>query len=195
MFHGPLLPLSPDVTLSELLGHGRPPGQIGAWIRGGVSRLHIHKVPAHSRCSVLASADLGFLLKRCVEVAVREGDRTIILASEMVIEWRALQVATATPYLPGLARLQALFPGLHAGTNGFLVPVPKESPEEVLALCVEEGVRVTGSQIVYSPVVAAGGHRTLPGAALRSRSMGSQADGGRTDAPFRVLRSPAAASE
>ena len=96
-------------------------------------------------------------MKRCVEVAVREGDSTIILASEMVIEWRALQVATATPYLPGLARLQALFPGLHAGTNGFLVPVPKESPEEVLALCVEEGVRVTGSQIVYSPVVAAGG--------------------------------------
>jgi hypothetical protein len=71
----------------------------------------------------------------------------------MVIEWRALQVATATPYLPGLARLQALFPGLHAITDGFLVPVQKESPEEVLALCVEEGVRVTGSQIIYCPVV------------------------------------------
>jgi hypothetical protein len=153
MFHGPLLPLSPHVTLRELLDHGRPPGQIGAWIRGDVPRLHIYKVPAQSRCSVLASADLGFLLRRCVAVAAREGERTIVLTSDMVIEWRALQVATATPYLPGLARLQALFPGLHAMTDGFLVPVQRESPEEVLALCIEEGVRVTGSQIIYCPVV------------------------------------------
>ena len=85
-----------------------------------------------------------------MEVAVREGDRTIVLASETVIEWRALQVATATPYLPGLARLRALFPRLHATNGGFLVPVVKDSPEEVLALCVEEGVRVTGSQMVYA---------------------------------------------
>ena len=102
-----------------------------------------------------------------MEVAVREGYRTIVLASEMVIQWRALQVATATPYLPGLARLQALFPGLHAAPNGFLVPVPKESPEEVLARCVEEGVRVTGSQIVYSQIVAAVERKTPPVDAVR----------------------------
>lgn len=149
MFHGSPLPLSPDVPLSELLALTRPARQLGAWIRGSVSRLHIHSVPQGSRCSVLASADLGFLLRRCMEVAVRERDCTIVLASETVIEWRALQVATATPYLPGLARLQALFPGLHATSNGFLVPVRKESPEEVLALCLEEGMRVTGSRILY----------------------------------------------
>jgi len=103
------------------------------------------------RCSVLASADLGFLLGRCVEVAVREGERTIVLASEMVIGWRALQVATATPYLPGLDRLEALFPGLRSTTDGFLVPVGKESPEVVLALCLEEGMRVSGSRVVYQP--------------------------------------------
>jgi hypothetical protein len=151
MFHGPPLPLSPDVTLHELLGYGRPPGQLGAWIRGQVCRLHIHKVPPHSGCSVLASADLGFLLRRCVEVAVREGDRTIVLASETVIEWRALQVATATPYLPGLDRLEAAFPGLRSTPNGLLVPVVKQSAEEVLALCLEEGMRVSGSRVVYHP--------------------------------------------
>ena len=149
MFHGSPLPLSPDVPLSELLALTRPASQLGAWIRGRVSRLHIHRVPQGSRCSVLASADLGFLLSRCAEVAVREGERTIVLASERVIEWRALQVATATPYLPGLARLQAMFPGLQTTTSGFLVPVRNESPEEVLASCLEEGMRVSGSRIVY----------------------------------------------
>ena len=141
MFHGPPLPLSPDVTLRELLGYGRPPAQLGAWIRGA----------PHLGCSVLASADLGFLLKRCAEVAVREGNRTTVLASETVIEWRALQVATSTPYLPGLDRLQALFPGLRSNPNGFLVPVVKQSAEEVLALFLEEGMRVNGSRIVYQP--------------------------------------------
>jgi hypothetical protein len=154
MFHGSPHPLSPDVTLRELLGYGRPPGQLGAWIRGDVCRLHIHKVPPHSHCSVLASADLGFLLRRCVEVAVREGDRTVVLASETVIEWRALQVATATPYLPGMDRLKALFPGLQRTPNGFLVPVVKQSAEEVLALCLEEGMPVTGSRIVYEEALA-----------------------------------------
>jgi hypothetical protein len=156
MFQGPLLPLSPDVTLRELLDHGGPPGEIGAWIRGGVcrlhmQRLHIHRIPSHSQCSVLASADLGFLLRRCGEVAVREGDGTIVLSSEMVIEWRALQVATATPYLPGLDRLEALFPGLRSTANGFLVPVAKRSAEEVLALCLEQGMQVSGSRVVYQP--------------------------------------------
>ena len=152
MFQGPVLPLSPDVTLRELLEHGRAPGQIGAWIRGHASRLHIHNVPAHSRCSVLASADLGFLLRRCVEVAVREGNRTIVLPSETVIEWRALQVATATPYLPGLDRLRTLFPRLQGMPSGFLVPVAKHSAEEVLALCLEEGMQVRGSRVVYQPM-------------------------------------------
>jgi hypothetical protein len=100
---------------------------------------------------VLASADLGFLLRRCAEVAVREGDRTVVLASEVVIEWRALQVATATPYLPGLDQLRALFPGLRSTPNGFLVPVAKQSAEEVLACCLEEGVQVRGSRVVYQP--------------------------------------------
>ena len=100
---------------------------------------------------MLASADLGFLLARCTEVAVREGERTIVLASETVIHWRALQVATATPYLPGLDRLETLLPGLRTTPYGFLVPVEKSSAEEVLALCLEEGVLVNGSRVVYQP--------------------------------------------
>ena len=151
MFHGPPLPLSSDVTLRELLGHGSPSSQLGAWIRGGLRRMHIHEVPTRVRGPVLASTDLGFLLRRCAKVAVREGNRTIVLASETVIEWRALQVATATPYLPGLDRLEALFPGLRITHRGLLVPVANKSAEEVLALFREEGMRVNGSRIVYLP--------------------------------------------
>ena len=156
MLHGPPLPLSPAVPLSELLRHSGPPAQLGAWMRGGVRRMHIHKVPPRSRCSVLASNDLGFLLRRCAEVAVREGNRTIILPAETVIQWRALQVATATPYLPGLDRLEELFPGLRPTRDGFLVPVARKPVEEVLALCLERGMRVNGSRIVYHPSLRSG---------------------------------------
>jgi hypothetical protein len=75
----------------------------------------------------------------------------IVLASETLIHWRALQVATATPYLPGLGRLEAMFPGLRITTGGCVVPVREESPEKVLATFVAEGVRVAGSRIVYEP--------------------------------------------
>ena len=151
MFHGCLLPLSADVSLSELLALARPPGQLGAWIRGSVPRLHIHQAQPGARRRVLASPDLGFLLGHCAEVAVREGERTIVGTSETLIAWRALQVATGTPYLPGLRRLEVLLPGLRCTPDGFLVPVGTGSPEEVLALCLEEGLRVTGSRIVYRP--------------------------------------------
>lgn len=152
MLQGPPLPLSPAVTLSELLAHSRPPARLGAWVRCGIRRMHIHDVPHRSRCAVLASSDLGFLLRRCAEVAVRELNRTVVLPSETVIEWRALQVATATPYLPGLDRLESLFPGLRATHSGFLVPVVRKSAEEVLALCLEQGMQVSGSRIVYQPM-------------------------------------------
>ena len=151
MFHGCPLPLSPDVPLSELLALARPPRQLGAWIRGSVSRLHIHEAQPGARRRVLASPDLGFLLGRCAEVAVREGERIIVGGSETLIAWRALQVATGTPYLPGVQRLQVLLPGLRFTPGGFLVPVGRGSPEEVLALCLEEGLRVTGSRMVYGP--------------------------------------------
>ena len=65
---------------------------------------------------------------------------------------RVLQVATATYHLSALARLQALFPGLHVTTQGFLIPLQNESPEEVLSTCVREGVRVVGSRVVHGVV-------------------------------------------
>lgn len=112
-------------------------------------RVRIYRVERPFLRQVLASSDLGFLLGRCARVAVREGRQVKVLASEAVIGWRALQVATATPYLPGLERLRELFPRLYVTDSGFRVPLHTQSAEEVLARCASEGLRVTGSRVVY----------------------------------------------
>jgi hypothetical protein len=149
MFTGAPLPLSPDVPLGHLLACADSPALLGAWLRGCQGPLLIHRPRSPTLCLVLASADLGFLLGHCPRVAVREGQKTRVLSSEAILEWRALQVATATPYLPGIERVRTVFPRLRAIDRGFVVPLEKESPEEVLARCVRDGVRVTGSRVIY----------------------------------------------
>ena len=99
---------------------------------------------------MLASSDLGFLLSRCDNVALRAGERLVVLEAEKVIHWRTLQVATATSYLPGVNRLRAQFPGLRPDAGGLVVPIKTRSPEEVLAECLAIGIQVAGSRIVYS---------------------------------------------
>jgi hypothetical protein len=148
MFLGPPRPLPSNLSLSGLLSHGRGREPLGAWVSGCTRGQRIYKA-RDITTSLLLSPDLGFLLTHCRRIVVREGNRPVALEAEAIIQWRALQVATATPYLPGLARLQAMFPGLQVTTNGLLVPVGKESPERVLAVCLEEGVRVSGSRVVY----------------------------------------------
>lgn len=149
MFSGPPLPLPPDFLLSHLLAYVRPRATLGAWLRGPIRRLYLYQAQRTGGGRVIVSPDLGLLLRHCARVAVREEERMVVLDAETVIQWRALQVATATPYLPGAERLGTLFPGLRSNEQGFLVPVRARSPEEVLARCVAEGVRVTGSRIVY----------------------------------------------
>ncbi len=78
------------------------------------------------------------------------GQHVRALPNRTAIHCRALQVFTASPYSPGLERLQVLFPRLQVTIGGFQVPLHAESAEEVLSRCVSEGVRVTGSRVVYS---------------------------------------------
>jgi hypothetical protein len=149
MFSGPPLPLPQDLPLSLLLAHVPPSGTLGAWTRGCRHAVHVYDTRA-SRCRVLISADLGFLLGRCSHVAVREGEEVVVLEAERVIEWRTLQIVTGTPFLPGLECLNAMFPRAHLDPNGFRVPVASESPEDVLAECLTHGIPVCSSRIVYS---------------------------------------------
>lgn len=150
MFRGSLHPISADVPLNRLLACAGPAGLLGAWVRPGIPKLTLYHLRDDTAGRVLVSSDLGLLLGKCDEVAVREDQQIRVLSAETVIHWRALQVATATPYLPGLERLQRLFPRVHVNVDGFLVSLSTRTPEEVLARCVAEGVRVAGSQIVYA---------------------------------------------
>jgi hypothetical protein len=149
MFAGAPLPLSPDVSLSQLLALTSRADPLGAWVSACRHRVRIYRSAQPALRQVLASSDLGFLLGRCAQVAVREGSQVKVLPSDAVIHWRALQVATATPYLPSLDRMRALFPRMQVTSTGFEISLHAGSPEEVLARCVSEGVRVTGSRVVY----------------------------------------------
>jgi hypothetical protein len=151
MFSGPPLPLPPELPLSFLFSHARLPGTLGAWVRRAKCDSRLYDTSGPAGRPVLLSADLGFLLARCDRIALREGSGPVILDADTVIRWRALQVITALPHLPGLERLIKEFPGItHCGSLGLLIPIPTESPEEVLAACLATGMQVTGSRVVYS---------------------------------------------
>jgi hypothetical protein len=153
MFLGPPLPLSDHLPLSALLAHVSPAEFLGVWVRGSAhelpQRLALYSVSRSGCGRVLASADLGLLLARCNRILVRQGKAPVVLPAETLIQWRALQVATATPYLPGVEHLRGFFPGLRATDTALLVPLRWQSPEEVLARCVAEGIQVTASRVVY----------------------------------------------
>jgi len=150
MFSGPPLPLSPATRLADLLPLTGPPGPVGAWIRGACPAFCFHSILYGKQHAVLGSSDLGLLLSRCNRVALREGDLPVVLAVEKILEWRALQVVTATPHLPGLEFLEQQFPGLQLNAGGLMVPIRTHSPEEILSVCLTQGVRVAGTRVVYS---------------------------------------------
>jgi hypothetical protein len=98
---------------------------------------------------VLIAGDLGLLLQRCARVAVREGADVVLLESELLIQWRALQVVTGTPYLPCPHRLKELFPDSEIDDVGFHVPTRSCPPEAVLADCLTHGIPVAATHIIY----------------------------------------------
>jgi len=83
-------------------------------------------------------------------VVVREGENAVLLESELLIQWRALQVVTGTPYLPCPHRLKELFPDSKINDLGFHVPTRSCPPETVLAECVTQGIPVAATHIIYS---------------------------------------------
>jgi hypothetical protein len=103
---------------------------------------------------VLIAGDLGLLLGQCARVVVRQGEQAVLLKSELLIQWRALQVVTATPYLPCAHRLKELFPDSAIDAHGFYVPTQSSSPEAVLAKCLTHRIPVAETHIVYRAPIA-----------------------------------------
>lgn len=160
MCSGPPLPLPPDFPLGQLLflihAHGS-----GAWVRGSTRKLRLYNRSGGFTSEVLLAGDLGLLLRRCAGVVVREGAEAVLLESELLIQWRALQVVTGTPYLACPHRLKELFPDSETDEHGFHVRTRSCPPEAVLADCLTHGIPVAETHIIYlapgrhSPVDAA----------------------------------------
>jgi hypothetical protein len=98
---------------------------------------------------MLIASDLGYLLSHCDWIVLRGGDHTLVLAASAIIEWRSLQVVTATPFLPCPERLRQLFPGAELEAGGFRAPLSSRAAEHVLADCVTHGIRVSMTRVVY----------------------------------------------
>jgi hypothetical protein len=122
---------------------------LGVWLREARYPAKVRGTHGYGRSGLLASADLGFLLGRCSHVALREETEAVVLPTELVIQWRSLQVVTATPWLPEIDRLAEVVPGAHLDLTGFHVPLHGRVPEEVLADCLSHAIPVAGSRIIY----------------------------------------------
>ena len=149
MFPGPPQPLLPTFTVRELLQLVSSKPGSGVWLRGAGRGFRL-RIQSGGRCTpVSVGEDLGCLLGRCPTVLVREGPRAVLLPSELLLQWRVLQVVTATPYLPCPRTLKQLFPGSDIDQFGFLVPTQSCPPEIVLAECLAQRIPVSETRIVY----------------------------------------------
>ncbi|HZI77294.1 MAG TPA: hypothetical protein VFD73_25290 [Gemmatimonadales bacterium] len=158
MFAGPPLPLSPEFPLAHLiellnpvdLGHSSTEG-LGVWLRGldGAISLVVSGRRHGRCCKMLLSGDLGLLLGRCSQIAVRDGCQARVLAAEALIHWRALQVVTGMPCLPAEEKLREIFPAAVLDPAGFRIALTSIPPEAVLAECIRHGITVTETRIVY----------------------------------------------
>jgi hypothetical protein len=151
MLSGPPLPLPNSILVHQLLAYARPPGTLGAWVRGSAQVIHLYETGSAKFGRILVDADLGRLLRRCERIVLRHGAHPVVLDAALIIHWRALQVVTSTPHLPCQERLDAMIPGARLERHGFHVPLRTEPPECVLAACLTHGIKVKESRVVYYP--------------------------------------------
>jgi hypothetical protein len=113
--------------------------------------------PLHLRArgrALLASADLGYLLRRCGRVVVRDGARSIALGAERLIAWRTLQIVVGAPYLPGLEELRALYPRLRVAEGRIALPIGLGGAESALGACAAARLPVAATWIEYRAVAS-----------------------------------------
>ncbi len=149
MFPGSPARLRSAVPLHSLLPLAHPGIVLGVWLRGCTR-------PAAIRCRgpgglrhLLAAEDLGYLLRRCGRVAVRDGDRVTSVPAAVLVGWRVLEIVLAAPYLPAPDQLRALFPTARVREGVLALPIGLGSAEEALALCAAERLPVAATRIAY----------------------------------------------
>jgi len=137
--------LPPSLPLRRALAFAHPGELLGAWVR-------LCRWPLHLRaggCALLAGTDLGFLLRRAGRVLIRIGERPVALPAEQLIAWRTLQIAVGAPYLPAVAELRELYPGLRVAHGRIALPLGLGDGAAALAFCARAGLPVAGSWVEY----------------------------------------------
>lgn len=145
MFPGAPSRLPSSFPLRRALAFAHPGEPLGAWVRIGRWPLHLRA----GGCALIASTDLGFLLRRAARVLVRHGSMPSVLDADRLVAWRTLQVVVSAPYLPALRELRALYPGLRVRRGRIALPVGLDGGEAGLAACARTGVPVAATWIDY----------------------------------------------
>jgi hypothetical protein len=145
MLPGAASRLLPSFPLRRALGLAHPGDPLGAWVRMGRWPLHLRA----GGCALLLSADLGYLLRRCTRVLVRDGGAAIVLETDQLIAWRTLQIVVGAPYLPEVQVLRAMYPGLSVAPGRIALPIGLDGAEPALAVCAATRLPVTATWIEY----------------------------------------------
>jgi hypothetical protein len=149
----PPLPLGPEYPLAQLIGlldSRAAQAHLGVWVDFD-AMIPLYVTAGGRSCQMLLSGDLGLLLRRCHRVAVRQEGQVRVLAVEMLLRWRTLEVVTPTGCSPSQERIQQIFPQAVMEPTGFRVPVDSVPPETILAECLTHDVPVAESRITYAP--------------------------------------------
>jgi len=149
MFPGSPARLRSPVPLRSLLALARPDSVLGVWLRGCARPAAIRCRGASGPRSLLAADDLGYLLRRCGQVAVRDGEEVTAVPAAVLVGWRVLEIVLAAPYLPAPNQLRMLFPDARGREGVLLLPIGLGSAEEALAVCAAERVAVAATRITY----------------------------------------------
>lgn len=137
--------LPPSFPLRRALSLSHPGELLGAWVRAGQRPLRLRA----GGCALLVSADLGYLLRRCGRVVVRDGARPAPIEADRLIAWRTLQIVTGTPYLPHVRELRAMYPGVRVSAGRIALPLGLDGAEPALAACAAARVPVRATWIEY----------------------------------------------
>ena len=149
MFPGSPARLLPACPLRVLLSLPWSGAVLGAWLRGCTRPLPVRCRGPDGPRQVLCSDDLGYLLRRCEQVALRDGMQVRPVPAAVLLGCRVLEIVLAVPYLPPPDQLRLLFPTARVRERLVALPLGLGSPEEALALCAAERLPVSATRIAY----------------------------------------------
>lgn len=149
MFPGSPARVHPSWALRSVLPLAEAGSVLGVWLRGCRRPQGVRYDEPSGPRYLLVSDDLGYLLRRCSRVAVRDGGEVRAVSAGVLVGCRVLEIVLATPYLPAPHQLRRLFPAARVCEGVVALPLGFGSPEEALALCASERLPVSETRIAY----------------------------------------------